>query len=76
LSALFVRHGRIFARLYNPTGSSLEAGIHSPFPLKIHSCDMALDNFIPVPDNRIKLRPYGVQTIGIHAGSNISGGEK
>ncbi len=69
LSALFVRHGRIFARLYNPTGRPLQAGLHSPFPLKIYSCDMALDNFTPVPDGRIRIRPYGVQTIGIHAGS-------
>jgi alpha-mannosidase len=76
LSALFVRHGRIFARLYNPTGIALEAELLSPFPLKISTCDMALDSSISVPDGKIRLRPYGVQTIGIYAGSYISGGEK
>lgn len=76
LSSLFVRHGRIFGRLYNPTGSTLEAEIVSGLPLEISTYDMALDTGTPVSDGRIRLRPYGVQTIGIHAGSYISGGEK
>ena len=76
MSALFVRHGRIFCRLYNPTGSALDAELISHMPLKISTCDMALDKSIPVRDGKIRLRPYGVQTIGIHAGSNIPGGER
>jgi hypothetical protein len=69
LSALFVRDSRIFGRLYNPTGSALEAELLSPLPLKISTCNMALDSGISVPDGKIRLRPYGVQTIGIYAGS-------
>jgi alpha-mannosidase len=76
LSALFVRHGRIFARLYNPTNSTLDAELFSHLPLKISTCDMALDKCTPVPDGKIRLRPYGVQTIGIYAGSFIPGGKK
>ena len=76
LASLFVRHGRIFGRLYNPTGSTLDAELISHMPLKISTCDMALDKCMPVPDGKIRLRPYGVQTIGIHAGSNIPGGER
>jgi hypothetical protein len=69
LTALLTRRGRLFGRLFNPAGHAIEASLISDMPLEITVCDMDFSSEKPVPDGRINMRPYGIQTIGICDGS-------
>ncbi|HUS83123.1 MAG TPA: hypothetical protein VM013_07735, partial [Dehalococcoidia bacterium] len=62
LSAMFVRQGRVYVRLWNPSPSGVNASVGSGEPLSLRRCSLDLVDEAPVAE-AIPLRPWGVQTL-------------
>ena len=63
LSALFVCQGDLYARLWNASGEEQEAIIHGGRASQLHAVDLRLQGGRLLGDGRLRLRPWGVQTV-------------
>ena len=62
LSAMFVRRGKVYVRLWNASANSIEASVGSGGPLSLRHCSLSLVDEAPV-NGAVPLRPWGVQTL-------------
>jgi len=66
LSAMFVRRGKVYVRLWNASANSIEARVGSGGPLSLWRCSLDLVDEAPL-DGAVPLRPWGVQTVRLSA---------
>jgi hypothetical protein len=62
LSAMLVRHGKVYVRLWNASANSVEARVSSGGPLSLWRCSLGLIDEAPL-GGTIGIRPWGVQTL-------------
>jgi len=62
LSAMFVRRGKVYVRLWNGSATGVQASIGSGGPLSLRCCSFGLVDEAQ-GDDAVPLRPRGVQTV-------------
>jgi hypothetical protein len=62
LSAMLVRRGKVYVRLWNASPNGVEASVASGGPLSLWRCSLGLVDEAPA-GGAVPLRPWGVQTL-------------
>ena len=71
LSAMFVRQGKVYVRLWNPSSNAVQASVGSGGPLSLRLCSLDLVDEGPAGDT-VPLRPWGVQTLRLAGAGETS----
>jgi hypothetical protein len=71
LSAMFVRQGKVYVRLWNPSSGEVDASVGSGGPLSLRRCSLDLVDEGPAAET-ISLPPWGVQTLRLAGAGEMS----